>query len=402
MRERDRRRGALASRSPLAEGGPRHPAWPTTASGCRREDALLGAGRATPPASCGTSRVSSTSPPWAFAARRCRRSPRCRASRSPPREPTARAGHAPRRRGRREPSAEEPRPPVRAPVIEVEDLFFNTPARRKFMRREQTELAPLLEAALVRLALAHPEVAFRSSTRADAAVASPASAGDLARAHRGGARAGGPPAPRPVDERRLGLHGHGLHRLARVHAAHRARASTPSSTGATCGTAGSTTPSQRAFQDALPRRPPAGGGAVRRDRSARGGRERAPAEARGALRRRARRARRGAWRPSRARCAGRLVRGALRGASVPGEAVPARTTRSAVDRFLTRAQEAAWGAPLPLPAAADAPGADARLRPAPRRSAPRLRPAAALAEPGAAARATSLRCGRWACSRAAS
>jgi DNA mismatch repair protein MutL len=44
-------------------------------------------------------------------------------------------------------------------TILVEDLFFNTPARRKFMKRAETEAGHSLENA-VRLALARPEVGF--------------------------------------------------------------------------------------------------------------------------------------------------------------------------------------------------------------------------------------------------
>src|SRR5207245_4870272 len=44
--------------------------------------------------------------------------------------------------------------------VEVRDLFFNTPARRKFLRSESTELGHI--AALVtHYALAHPEKSFR-------------------------------------------------------------------------------------------------------------------------------------------------------------------------------------------------------------------------------------------------
>src|SRR5207248_4144482 len=49
--------------------------------------------------------------------------------------------------------------PLGGTRIEVDDLFFNTPARRKFLRRDQTELSHC-EEAVVRLALAHPEVGF--------------------------------------------------------------------------------------------------------------------------------------------------------------------------------------------------------------------------------------------------
>ena len=44
--------------------------------------------------------------------------------------------------------------------LEVRDLFFNTPARLKFLKSESTEAANVSE-AILRLALAHPEVHFR-------------------------------------------------------------------------------------------------------------------------------------------------------------------------------------------------------------------------------------------------
>ncbi len=45
-------------------------------------------------------------------------------------------------------------------VVEVRDLFFNTPARRKFLRSEKTEFARILE-VVRRLSLAHPHIRFR-------------------------------------------------------------------------------------------------------------------------------------------------------------------------------------------------------------------------------------------------
>lgn len=56
--------------------------------------------------------------------------------------------------------AVEPAPHAPGTSIEVQDLFFNTPARRKFLRTEKTELGHI-EQLIRRLALAHAEVGFR-------------------------------------------------------------------------------------------------------------------------------------------------------------------------------------------------------------------------------------------------
>jgi DNA mismatch repair protein MutL len=60
-----------------------------------------------------------------------------------------------------EPGADAPQPGTCQPgtSIDVSDLFYNTPARRKFMRTEQTEFRHIDE-LLKRLALARPDVDF--------------------------------------------------------------------------------------------------------------------------------------------------------------------------------------------------------------------------------------------------
>jgi DNA mismatch repair protein MutL len=47
-------------------------------------------------------------------------------------------------------------------VVEMRDLYYNTPARRKFLKSDNTEFAHCAE-AVKRIALAHPEVAFTLS-----------------------------------------------------------------------------------------------------------------------------------------------------------------------------------------------------------------------------------------------
>jgi len=70
----------------------------------------------------------------------------------------ATAAHAWRLGG--EPGASlEPAALLAGSVVEMRDLYYNTPARRKFLKSERSEFAHCAE-ALKRIALAHPEVAF--------------------------------------------------------------------------------------------------------------------------------------------------------------------------------------------------------------------------------------------------
>jgi DNA mismatch repair protein MutL len=58
-------------------------------------------------------------------------------------------------------------------IVEIGDLFFNTPARLKFLKAASTELAATLR-ALTQLALAHPAVAFRVTSNGRAVLSAPA------------------------------------------------------------------------------------------------------------------------------------------------------------------------------------------------------------------------------------
>ena len=108
--------------------------------------------------------------------------------------------------GRVEVMASPPSPGTR---VEVRDLFFNTPARRKFMKRPSTELSHAHE-ALVRLSLAHPEIGFSLEHQNKLLLSAPATDADLQ--ERIGLALGAEVCPHliEVEEEQLGLRVSGL------------------------------------------------------------------------------------------------------------------------------------------------------------------------------------------------
>ena len=74
--------------------------------------------------------------------------------------------------------AVEVAPAINGTRIEVAELFFNVPARKKFMKRKATELIHCQE-AVYRLALAHPEIGFLLEHENKVLFSSVASSGDV-------------------------------------------------------------------------------------------------------------------------------------------------------------------------------------------------------------------------------
>ena len=103
----------------------------------------------------------------------------------------------------------EDAPPPGGTRIDVIDLFFNVPARRKFLKRESTELTHC-EEAVTRLALAHPEVGFFLEHGGKLLISSPAT--PQRPKERIAAFLGAEVEPHllEISERRLGVHVHGF------------------------------------------------------------------------------------------------------------------------------------------------------------------------------------------------
>ncbi|SDO87438.1 DNA mismatch repair endonuclease MutL [Pseudomonas jinjuensis] len=91
--------------------------------------------------------------------------------------------------------------------VEVRDLFFNTPARRKFLRAEKTEFDHLQE-VIKRLALARFDVAFHLRHNGKTIFALHEAADEMARARRVGAVCGSGFLEQalPIEVERNGLH----------------------------------------------------------------------------------------------------------------------------------------------------------------------------------------------------
>jgi DNA mismatch repair protein MutL len=277
----------------------------------------------------------------------------------------------------------EDAPPRTGTVITIEDLFFNVPARRKFLRRGDTELKHA-EEAVVRLALAYPEVGFFASHEGGTLFSSAACPDDPRERI---AAALGPTAhPHlfPVEERRLGVTVTG-YAASPEFTFNNARGLYTYVNRRYVRDRGLIGTIQRAYQDFLasgrqpvvvlhidvdPRAVDVNVHPQKlevRFADARGVQEALTA----ALTRMLRAA---PW----------LGAAADANAPQPGQPREAAHYALAVERFLTRAQEATWGAPLPT--AMDAPGAPARAPLGPLPSGPLppgTRPGALPFAPGA-------------------
>ncbi len=67
-------------------------------------------------------------------------------------------------------------PPVKGTTVEVRDIFYNTPARRKFLKTTTTELSHIIETVLQK-ALAYPGVSFTLTHNRNSLINAPAASG---------------------------------------------------------------------------------------------------------------------------------------------------------------------------------------------------------------------------------
>ncbi|HZH75623.1 MAG TPA: DNA mismatch repair endonuclease MutL [Archangium sp.] len=266
-------------------------------------------------------------------------------------EPGAEVGTRVVVEGGSEPVVEEA-PPRVGTVITVEDLFYNTPARRKFMRRESTELQHA-EEAVIRLALAHPDVSFFVEHAGQQLFTSPASPGDARERIAAALGPGVHPHLVPVEERRLGVTVTG-HIASPEYTLPNARGIYTFVNRRYIRDRGLNSAIQRAFQEFLAAgRQPVVVLFIDMDpRAVDVNVHPQKLEVRF----------------SDAKGVGdavnaaivRVLRAApwLGGKDGPAFEQPRQAAHyaMAVERFLTRAQEATWGAPLPLPGTQDAPG----------------------------------------------
>jgi DNA mismatch repair protein MutL len=163
--------------------------------------------------------------------------------------PGAASGTRIRVEGGGPPEVEEAEP-AGGTTIQVDELFYNVPARRKFLKRESTELKHAEEAAL-RLALAHPEVGFFVTHGGVSLLASPPCPDDPTERI---AAALGPevhPHLLAVEERRLGISVTG-HVASPEYTLPTARGLYTFVNRRYVRDRGVTSAIQRAFQDALP------------------------------------------------------------------------------------------------------------------------------------------------------